>query len=116
MEVLRFDREVAEPIEAEGTSGASQVRFGHSTGEAHLNTVYLEPGGVLGAHEAPTAQLFIVVDGYGWVSGGDGRRRGIGAGEAVSWERGEMHESGTDSGMTVVIMQALELDILAPRP
>lgn len=116
MDTYRFDRQVAEAIEADGTVGASQVKFGHSTGEAHLNTVYLEPGGTLGAHEAPVPQLFIVVEGHGWVTGSDGMRRNVGVGDAVVWEQGEMDESGTDEGMTVVIMQALELKVQRLEP
>ncbi len=72
------------------------------------------PGGVLGEHEAPTPQLFVVVDGRGWAADDDGQRHEISVGHAVLWDQGERHESVTDSGMTVVVMQALELNIVAP--
>lgn len=114
MKVFRFDREVTSDIDAHGSVGASQVKFGHSTGEAHLHVVYLDADGVLGEHEAPTPQLFVVVEGRGWASGRDGQQHGIKAGDAVFWDQGEMHASGTDTGMTAVVMQALELNIVAP--
>ncbi len=47
----------------QGPSERARLKLGHSTGEAHLNVVHLEPGGVLGAHQAPTPQLFIVTEG-----------------------------------------------------
>lgn len=110
MKVFRVDRETASGIGAQGSVGASHVECGYSTGEAHLGIIYLEAGGLLGDHEAPTPQLFLVVEGQGWVRGDDGRRREIRVGDAVLWEQGEMHGSGTDSGMTVVVMQARDID------
>lgn len=112
--MFRFDRETASGIGAHGSVEAAHVKCGHSTGEAHLDIIYLDAGGRLGEHEAPTAQLFIVVDGQGWATGGDQHRRDLEVGDAAFWDQGEMHESGTDSGMTVVVMQALELNIAAP--
>jgi hypothetical protein len=32
------------------------------------------------------------------------------SGEGVFWEKGEIHESGSDSGMTVIIVQSDNLD------
>jgi quercetin dioxygenase-like cupin family protein len=55
------------------------------------------------------AQLFVVVRGSGWVSGRDGQREAISAGEAVLWEPGEEHESGSDEGMTALVLEAESL-------
>jgi quercetin dioxygenase-like cupin family protein len=55
--------------------------------------------------------LFTVVRGAGWVSGGDGGRAAIAAGEAVLWEAGEEHESGSDEGMTALVVEAESLDL-----
>jgi hypothetical protein len=63
-------------------------------------------GSLLGRHPTRLWQLFSVVAGSGWVSGPDGARRTIGPGEAVLWGPGEMHESGTEVGMTVVIVES----------
>jgi hypothetical protein len=46
------------------------------------------------------------VSGSGWVSGADGVRETIHSAEAVLWERGEEHESGSEEGMTVVVLEA----------
>jgi quercetin dioxygenase-like cupin family protein len=51
------------------------------------------------------------VRGSGWVSGGDGERETIEAGEAVLWEPGEEHESGSGEGMTVLVVEAESLDL-----
>ena len=68
--------------------------------------IEIAPGGVVGRHPAVVAQLFVVVRGSGWVSGGDGEREPIMVGEAVLWEQGEEHESGSDSGMTAFVVEA----------
>jgi hypothetical protein len=44
------------------------------------------------------------------VSGDDGERISIVAGEAVVWDIGEEHESGSDEGMTAIVVEAEELD------
>jgi quercetin dioxygenase-like cupin family protein len=79
-------------------------------GDAHAVVIELEAGGIVGRHPAASAQLFVVVGGSGWVSGADGLRIQISAGEAVLWEPGEEHESGSDEGMTVLVVEAEAID------
>ena len=66
------------------------------------------PGGVAGRHPAALWQVFAVVLGSGWVSDSAGERQSIAAGQAVVWEPGELHESGSDQGMTAVITESVE--------
>jgi mannose-6-phosphate isomerase-like protein (cupin superfamily) len=68
-------------------------------------------GGVLGRHPATVPQLFVAVRGSGWVSGGEGERESIEAGEAVAWDLGEEHESGSDEGMTAIVVEAESLGV-----
>ena len=63
------------------------------------------------ASKAAPALLFAVVAGSGWVSGAEGGREPIRAGEAVLWEPGEEHESGSEDGMTVLVVEAETLDL-----
>ena len=79
-----------------------------------LQVVFIEigPGGVLGRHPAGPHQLFAVVSGSGWVSGADGERELVSAGDVVIWESGEEHESGSDEGMTAIVVEAEELEPL----
>ena len=96
------------PLTAPGSVNAAVRRLG-----AHAQAVVIElaPGGVVGRHPAAVAQLYAVIQGSGWVSGGDGEREQIRAGEAVVWEPGEEHESGSDDGMTVLVVEAESLDV-----
>ena len=95
------------PLTAPGSVNAAVRRV---AAEAHVVLIVVEPGGVVGRHPAGATQLFAVIRGSGWVSGGDGEREQIQAGEAVVWEPGE-HESGSEDGMTVLVIEAESLDV-----
>jgi quercetin dioxygenase-like cupin family protein len=96
------------PLTALGSVNAAVRRLGS---HAHAVVIELGPGGIVGRHPASVAQLFVVVRGSGWVSGGDGKREQIQEGEAVVWEPGEEHESGSDDGMRVLVVEAESLDV-----
>lgn len=74
--------------------------------------IRLGPGGLLGRHAGRAAQAFVIVQGEGWVSGGDGERYAVAAGTVVFWDQGEEHETGTDSGLTAIVT---ETERLVPR-
>ena len=104
MRIFRFDDEVSVPVDAFG----SRFRIGplaDAGGPARVQVIHLPPGGLVGRHPAVGAQLFAVVAGAGWVSGGDGRRREVGPGTAAVWEPGEEHEAGSDGGLTAVCVE-----------
>ena len=53
-----------------------------------------EAGGEIGEHETGFGQLFVVVDGAGWVVSGSDRHE-VGIGDAVFLPRGVMHAKGS---------------------
>lgn len=73
--------------------------------------IQIAPGGVVGRHPAAAPQLFVAVSGSGWVSGPDGEREPIEAGQAVAWDPAEAHESGSAKGMTAIVVEAESLDV-----
>ena len=79
--------------------------------EAHVVVIEIGAGGRVGRHPAAARQLFAVVHGTGWVAGADGERQPIATGEAVIWEPDEEHESGSDDGMTVLVVEGDSLDL-----
>lgn len=81
-------------IERFGSRDATVVPIARSRAEgASLVRIELGPGGVLGRHEAVATQVFVVVAGSGWVSGGDGTEHGVTDGNVVVWDAKEMHET-----------------------
>ena len=79
--------------------------------DAHVVVIDIEAGGVVARHPAAVSQLFAVLRGSGWVAGADGVRVPIGAGEAVLWEAGEEHESGSDEGLSALVVEAAALHL-----
>ena len=67
--------------------------------------ILLGQNGVVGYHQTTSDQLFLVMEGAGWVRGESPEHVPITAGQAAFWETGEWHESGTDNGMVAMIVQ-----------
>lgn len=104
MESFQFDKEQGGAIGAYGSAGATVV---HLLREAAVSvvTIYLEPGGVLGRHEAAADQLFLVVAGSGQATTGDERVE-VAPGTAVFWRKGEVHETRAgEEGLTAVVVE-----------
>ncbi len=104
--LIDFRTTRAQPVDRYESRAAAFAPIALAQGDGHLGCMYLGPGGGLGRHQAARAQLFCVLSGEGMVSGADGVTRSIGAGQAALWERGEEHESSTDRGMVVMILEA----------
>jgi quercetin dioxygenase-like cupin family protein len=82
-------------------------------GGAHVALARLPPAGLIGRHPAVSGQLLIVVEGSGWVSGEGGERQPIAPGDGVFWSAGEEHETGSDGGLTAILIEGP--DVAAPR-
>ncbi|GIK19927.1 MAG: hypothetical protein AMXMBFR77_06470 [Phycisphaerales bacterium] len=113
MRLIQLSPADAEPISLFAATGASSRLLADGDGEAHVHWLQFEPGGQIGQHPTGFGQLFIVVEGSGWVAGGDGRRVELRAGEAAYFERGERHSKGSDRGMKVIMVQIADLKLSA---
>jgi quercetin dioxygenase-like cupin family protein len=96
------------PVEEFGSTGVRMARAALAADPSQfaVNVAHVEAGGTIGPHPTRLWQLFAVVHGSGWVSGQDGRRVPLRAGEAALWEPGEEHASGADEPMTAVVVQS----------
>lgn len=106
MQIFRFDTDVGRAIDRFESRKAVVSRIVHLTAEAHVNCIHVAAGGVVGYHEAVVPQLFLVVAGHGWVRGELAERVPIVAGQAAFWQQGEGHESGSETGMTAVVIES----------
>jgi quercetin dioxygenase-like cupin family protein len=98
----------ARELTAYGSDGASlrsAARVLRPQDGFAVDVVRLAPGGVVGRHPTRLWQLFLVVEGSGWVSGADGAPHPVAAGEAALWEPGEEHATGTGGGLLAVVVQ-----------
>lgn len=110
MKIFRFDREVGKEIEQFGSVKAIISQILHLEEEAVISSVYLQPEGKIGYHQAAAPQLFLLVQGQGWIRGETDEVIDVREGQAVFWEQGEWHESGSDTGMIAVIIEGLHFD------
>ena len=98
-----------ETIVTHEAHGASAARLVHGGGDAHAYLLHFDAGGAIGRHVAGYGQLFVVVEGRGWVSGQDDVRTEVSAGDVVLFQRGEHHDKGSNTGMTAVMVQVRDL-------
>jgi len=103
---------LAGPLEAiteYASRHATSAHLADGLGEAHVYMLHFDADGVIGRHEAGFGQLLIVLSGTGWVSGDDGNRSQVNAGDVVYFERGEQHAKGSDTGMQALMVQVRDL-------
>jgi len=104
MRIYRFDIGTGTRIDSFG-SNFILSRIVGADEKLVVNCFHLEPGGVVGRHEAVTSQLFLVVQGSGWVQGEGSARIPIEVNQAANWNKGEWHEAGTNSGLTAIVLE-----------
>jgi quercetin dioxygenase-like cupin family protein len=116
MKLFQFG--VGAPITRYGSIGATATPLVRDPQGIHATWIQLEPGGQLGNHPAVKNQLFLVIQGEGWVQTEDSSRTAIGVGQAAFWQAGEYHTSGTQSGLVAIVLEsdALGLDQIRGEP
>ena len=116
MKIFRFDKDSGKVLDRYGSSDVTIVPIAKGHQMYRITTAHFDPGGTIGQHLTGMPQVFMVLAGRGWVSGKSGGRVPISAGQAVMWESEEPHESGTEDGMTVVMLQAIDPQVQMSEP
>jgi len=110
MQLFQFTQDLANQIHPYQSMNSFYQKIMKTEVPANIGFIYIEPDGVVGMHEAPVPQLFIVIQGEGWVCGEDGKRVEMKTGDGVLWQQGEPHESGSTTGLTALVIQAEQLN------
>ena len=110
MKLYRVGPQVGRPISAFGSVNVVITPIQRAPGQVQIGCFHIGPQGRIGYHQAVGPQLFLVVHGSGWVRDASDERTPISAGTAAFWGDGEWHESGSDSGMTVIVIEGETLD------
>ena len=87
---------------------ASSVAFGR--GDAYVRLLRLDTSGWVEPHEAGFGQLFVPIEGTGWVSEGS-QRAAIRVGQAAYFSRGVIRAKSSDTGMIALLIQVDDLDL-----
>jgi len=110
MKLFRFGKDVGQPMERYQSSSIIYSQIAQICSPSSIGCMHIEPEGIVGLHEAPTPQLFLVVEGEGWVRGESEPSLLVKMGEGVFFDSGEWHESRSLTGMTCIIVQCDEFD------
>ena len=110
MKVFKFGREIGQAINNYNSVSSFYSKIMKTMEPTNIGFIEIEKGGVLGYHDAPVPQLFILVQGEGWIEGEDKNRIMLKSGEGVFWKKGEGHSSGSDTGLTAIVIQSEKLE------
>lgn len=111
MKIFRFGPQVGRKIEQFESANVILSGIAWLNTEAQVSCMYINPDGVVGYHPATTPQLFLVVQGKGWVRGETAEQAPVHPGDAVFWDAGEGHASGSALGMTAIVIESASIHL-----
>jgi quercetin dioxygenase-like cupin family protein len=114
MEIFTFDRAEHE-VSQHGSRGLHATRVARFAETAQATCLTVAPGGVIGAHPAAGHQVLLIVSGSGWCAGEDGVRVAVTAGQAAYWVQGEIHTTGSDTGLTAIALEGAQVAVFEPE-
>lgn len=109
MKIFSFGPDRGEKIE-KFNSNFIFSKILHSNGDAKVSCFHLSQNGIVGYHQAATPQLFLVVQGAGWVRGETSERTPITKYQALFWNKNEWHEVGTNTGLVAIVIESESLN------
>ncbi|MEK4742162.1 MULTISPECIES: cupin [unclassified Bacillus (in: firmicutes)] len=109
MKIFDFSEKVGEHISAFQSNFIMSKILKHQ-GNIHIGSMHLQENGIIGYQEAVVSQLLLIVDGEGYVCGADKEKVKVEAGQAVFWEKGELHETSTEKGLMAIVIESEGLE------
>lgn len=108
MKIVNLDPQRTEPIAQFNSIAASKLLLAEGRGQSYLYHLHFDGQSRIDRHVANFHQIFLVISGSGWVSGDDGKRVSIKAGQFAVFTKGETHSKGSETGMDVIMFQCCE--------
>ncbi|GAB0167624.1 AraC family ligand binding domain-containing protein [Lysinibacillus sp. CTST325] len=108
MKLYRFSKENGKNI-TQFNSNFIMSRVINTEVPASIGCMYLEENGVIGYHQAVVPQLFLIIEGEGYVRNEQEQYYQVQPGDAVFWEKDEWHETKTDKGLTGIVIESEQL-------
>ncbi|SHG64455.1 cupin domain-containing protein [Ornithinibacillus halophilus] len=105
MKIFNFSKEHGKQI-TKFNSDFVMSRIIQTEKPAHIGSMYLEENGIIGFHQAVVPQLLLIVNGEGFVRGNEEEYIKVQSGDAIFWEKGEWHETKTDTGLIAIVIES----------
>ncbi|TXL63620.1 cupin [Cerasibacillus terrae] len=109
MEIYSFEKKVGKKI-TKYDSDFVMNKILHTENKTHIACMHLKAGGIVGLHEAIVPQLLLVVQGEATVTGKDNQSKQVYEGDAVFWEKGELHKTVSKHGMMAIVIEGESLN------
>jgi quercetin dioxygenase-like cupin family protein len=109
LKIYQFTKETGKQI-TQFDSDFIMTRITLTKKPAHIGCMHLDENGLIGYHQAVVPQLLLIVNGEGLVRGETEDFIKVQTGDAVYWEKGEWHETKSDTGLTAIVIESEELD------
>ena len=97
-------------VEDHDSVGAQAASVAFGKGEAHVRVLWLGVDSWVGHHETGFGQLFVPINGAGWVSQA-AHEAAIRVGQAAYFPKGVIHAKGSATGMVALVIQVDDLDL-----
>jgi quercetin dioxygenase-like cupin family protein len=111
MKMITINPASGREIEEYGSQDTIIQKVAHLNQEVYLRWIWIQPGGRIGRHPAASQQLFLVIQGDGWVEGEDGEPERIFSGQAALWQAGEQHQAYSKLGMEAIVVESPSLQL-----
>ncbi|WMT39659.1 cupin [Paenibacillus sp. D2_2] len=112
MRIFSFEKQFGREITNFNSKQSIFSRIIQHNKPVQIGCFYIGAEGIIGSHPATVNQLFLVLNGQGWVKGKEGIKYHIQSGKAAYWVPREEHESGSEHGMTVIVIEGEDLEPL----
>lgn len=105
MEIYTFNKDSGKRI-TKYNSDFIMSRIIQTKEKVHIGCMHLDKNGVIGFHEAVVSQMLLITRGEGYVRGEKEEYIKVLPGDAVFWDKGEWHETKTDTGLTAIVIES----------
>lgn len=106
--ISRRDNKVTE-ISSYGSHDAFLQWAFKTESHTKINFLTLRPGGLIGYHKAPVNQIMIILNGVVECRSNSKSLRTFTENEILLWEEGEYHETLSENGAKVLIIEGSEI-------
>ncbi len=106
MKIFRYDSGTGREIKEYNSSSVFISPILQIEQDAVIHLMSFDPQGIIGSHQARGPQVLLIIRGEGWVRSENSESISVTIGEAVIWDVGEWHESGSEGGMVALVIES----------